>query len=294
MQITGSIVAIVTPFSGGIPDIASLQGLVKWHIDQGTDGIVIVGSTGESALLSEQERLEAIIATVTVARAAERKIKIIAGCGDSSTSETVKMVKDAEACGVDAIMVVAPCYVKPNQEGLKKHFEIICTSTSLPVILYNNPGRTGVDIKTETFEELCQNIKNIIAIKESSADLEKISMLKLKLPERVSLLSGDDSTNIGFMAHGGRGIISVTANVAPKLCKEFIDKWARGDCGGALETHQILMPIHKAMFCQPSPCPVKYALYKLGKINNEVRLPFIPIDEKSESAVIIENVIKVL
>ena len=294
MKVTGSIVALVTPLFNDTVDVNSLQDLVVWHAEQGTDYIVVVGSTGESSLLSEEERVIAIKAAVDGKKKSNDKIKIIAGVGSPSTLETIKMAKNAENCGVDGIMIVTPSYVKPTQAGAIKHFKLVAESVNLPVIIYNHPGRTGTNLQIPTLIELCNTVQSIVAIKDSTANLESIAVLRSQLPEKVTLLSGDDATNIGFLAQGGEGIISVTGNIFPKLCKEFVKSFENGDLKKASDIHKQLMPVHKSMFCEPNPCPAKYALFKMGKIKNEVRMPLFPIEENSVSAESIINSMKMV
>jgi 4-hydroxy-tetrahydrodipicolinate synthase len=281
MKISGSIVALVTPLNNDKVDCQALQGLVCWHHEQGTDGIVVVGSTGGGSLLSGDEREEAIRAAIAQNNVLAKRMKIVAGCGTLSTRETINMVKSAEECGVDAVMVVSPPYVKPTQAGLLAHFKAIVESVSVPVIIYNHPGRTGINIQNETLVAICNDSKNVIAVKDSNPDLSRIARLRKELPSRVSILSGDDATNIGFMAQGGDGIISTTANVFPSLCKKFVEAWNRGDIQEARSIHQKLMPVHDAMFCEPNPGPVIYATAKLRGFSNELRSPLFPVQESS-------------
>ncbi len=284
MELSGSIVALVTPMSHGKVDRQAIQALAQWHFEQGTDALVIVGSTGEGGMLTEDERREALCAVVEKNASLPRKLPIIAGCGTLSTSATVNMVQAAESYGVDAVMVVSPCYVKPTQEGLFRHFRTVAESTKLPMVIYNHPGRTGVNLQNDTLLRLCEACENIVAIKDSNPDLSRIADLRMKLPRRVSLLSGDDATNIGFLAQGGNGIVSVTANVLPDLCKAFTGAWTRGDVKTASELHERLMPVHRAMFCEPNPCPAVFAVSKLRGICNEVRPPLLAVEENSASA----------
>ncbi|MDR1208281.1 MAG: 4-hydroxy-tetrahydrodipicolinate synthase [Holosporales bacterium] len=281
MKISGSIVALVTPLNNDKIDCQALQGLVRWHHVQGTDGIVVVGSTGEGGLLSADERAEAIHAAVAQNNTLAKQMKIIAGCGTLSTRDTINMVQIAEKCGADAIMVVSPPYIKPTQAGLLAHFKAVAESVSVPVVIYNHPGRTGINIQNETLVDICNESKNVIAIKDSNPDLSRIARLRKALPSNVSLLSGDDATNIGFMAQGGDGIISVTANVFPSLCKKFVDAWNRGDIQEANTIHQKLMPVHDVMFCEPNPGPAIYATAKLRGFSNELRSPLFPVQGSS-------------
>jgi 4-hydroxy-tetrahydrodipicolinate synthase len=272
-------------------DYGALQDLVTWHSEQGTDGIVVVGSTGEGSLLSSEERAEAIRVIVDKNCSTANRMKIIAGCGTISTRDTINMVQIAEECGVDAIMVVSPCYIKPTQTGLRSHFYAVARSVSTPVVIYNHPGRTGVDIQNETLINICNELETVVAVKDSNLDLSRIARLRAALPERISLLSGDDAINIGFLAQGGEGIVSVTANVFPNLCKKFMQAWANGDVETARSIHQKLMPVHDAMFCEPNPGPAIYATAKLKGFHNEVRLPLLPVQNGSASAKIIDEAV---
>ncbi|MDR1907540.1 MAG: 4-hydroxy-tetrahydrodipicolinate synthase [Holosporales bacterium] len=292
MKISGSVVALITPMHNDRIDFGALQDLVKWHSTQGTDAIVVVGSTGEGSMLSEGERSEAISAVVSQNNALANRMQIIAGCGTISTRDTVTMVQNAEKCGVDAVMVVSPCYVRPTQEGLYLHFKMVAENVGVPVVLYNHPGRTAVSLQSETIVRLCHEFENVIAVKDSSPDLSRIATLRMDLPERVSLLSGDDATNVGFLAQGGSGIISVTANVFPRLCKEFMQAWQHGDIAAAVAIHQRLMPMHTAMFCEPNPGPVVYATATQRGFHNEVRMPLLPVIEGSKSAKVIDFVVE--
>lgn len=284
MRLEGSIVALVTPMNHGRVDCKAIQDLVQWHGAEGTDAIVVVGSTGEGGLLAEEEREQALHAAVKASQKLGRRVPIIAGCGTLSTKATVASVQAAESYGVDGIMVVSPCYVKPTQEGLYKHFKTVADSTKLPIIVYNNPGRTSVNLQNPTLVRICEACPNVVAIKDSNPDLSRIADLRAQLPSRVSLLSGDDATNIGFLAQGGEGIVSVTANVFPALCKAFTEAWKHGDVKTAFEIHERLMPVHRAMFCEPNPCPAIFAVSFLRGIQNEVVEPLLAVEPGSASA----------
>lgn len=292
MEFAGSMAALVTPLSQGKVDLGAIQALVKWHSEQGTDGLVVVGSTGEGGLLTEAERREVLCTAVEKSRSLPRRIPIVAGCGTLSTSATVDMVQAAASYGVDAVMVVSPCYVKPSPEGLFQHFKSVAESVDLPLVLYNHPGRTGVNLQNETILRLCEVCPNIVALKDSSADLARIADLRLRLPDSVTLLCGDDALNIGFLAQGGSGIISVTANVLPALCKTFTDAWRSGNTKEAAALHARLMPVHKAMFCEPNPAPAVYAVSKLHNFANEVRPPLLAVQPGSASAQRIDEAIR--
>ncbi|MDR0625150.1 MAG: 4-hydroxy-tetrahydrodipicolinate synthase [Holosporales bacterium] len=290
MNISGSFVALVSPFNNDTVDTKALQDLVLWHAENKTDGIVVAGSTGESFLLSEDERSSIIHAAVNASRSHSQIDKttghtpIFAGVSAIATRDAIRLAKEAEKCGADGIMLVTPCYIKPTQEGAVAFFKAVAEQVQLPIIVYNHPLRTGTNLQLKTLIEICEAAQNIVAIKDSSNNLESISLLRQQLPERVSLFSGDDGTNIGFLAQGGSGIISVTANIYPNLCKLLVKSWKEGDCKKAFDIHLSLSQVNKAMFCEPNPCPVKFALFKKGKIKNEVRKPLLPVKDGSPSA----------
>ncbi|MDR1597617.1 MAG: 4-hydroxy-tetrahydrodipicolinate synthase [Holosporales bacterium] len=293
MKIAGSIVALVTPIHDDKVDLPALQELVAWHSSEGTDGIVIVGSTGEGSLLSEEERIEVMSTAVAQNRALANPMQTIAGCGTISTKETINMVQHAEKCGVDAVMVVSPSYIRPSQEGLRQHFGAVAQSVGIPVILYNHPGRTGVNVSNATLVRICNENANVVGIKDSNPDLSRIAELRAELPARVSLLSGDDSINIGFLAQGGEGMVSVTANLFPRLCKKFMQAWNGGDAGKAFAYHKGLLPVHKAMSCESNPIAVVYGLSTIKKgVHNEVRAPLLPIAKGSASAGVIDAAVQ--
>lgn len=269
----------------------ALQALVTWHAQEGTDGLVIAGSTGEGGLLSADERQEMFRASVEANKAASRPMMLIAGCGTSSTATTIEGIQQAETCGMDAVMVVSPSYVRPSQRGALLHFQAAARATRLPVILYNHPGRTGFALHNDTVVELAETCPNIVALKDSCPDLSRVADLRRRLPNSFTLLSGDDATNIGFLAQGGEGIISVTGNIFPDLNGKFIKFWDNGEVQKAFELHEALMPVHKAMFCEPNPSPVVFALSRIRGLANEVRLPLLPIEEGSASACLIEEAI---
>jgi 4-hydroxy-tetrahydrodipicolinate synthase len=298
-MLTGSIVALVTPFKNGTVDIPALQELVAWQARCETDAIVVAGSTGESFLLSEEERSEVIRAAVEASKtccsskACGRSLPIFAGVSAIATRDAIRLAKNAEKLGASGIMLVTPCYIKPTQEGAIAFFTEVAEQISIPLIIYNHPGRTGTNLQIQTLLEICDTASNVVAIKDSSNNLESISLLRGRLPERISLLSGDDATNIGFLAQGGSGIISVTANILPSNCKNLVDAWGGGDVKEAFEIHSALAQVNRAMFCEPNPCPVKFALFKMGKIKNEVRKPLLPVQEGSAAAETIMSALRV-
>ncbi|GHS97477.1 4-hydroxy-tetrahydrodipicolinate synthase [Alphaproteobacteria bacterium] len=292
MKITGSFVALITPLHHDKIDVEALQGLVQWHSQQGTDGLVVLGSTGISSLLEVHERKEVLQTVVRTNAALKKKMKIIAGCGPFSTRDVQKEAKMAADSGVDALMLSAPCYVKPTQEGLFKHFVNVSETVSLPFVIYNNPGRACINLQLGTLIRMCDTMPQIVAIKDSTSDLSRVSFLQSNLKGRVTLLAGDDAVNLGFLAQGGDGTISVTANVFPGAMKAFVKAWQEGNIQEASRIHQVLGPVHEQMFCEPNPCPAVFALAQAGKVHNEVRLPLLPVEQESASAQAIEEAVQ--
>ena len=272
--IQGSIVAIATPMDTGQKidteiDYPSLANLVEYHIEQGTSGIVVVGTTGESATLSEKEHCEVIKAVVD---SAAGRITVIAGTGANSTHEAIRLTKFAKEVGADACLLVTPYYNKPTQRGLYLHHKIIADSVDIPQILYNVPGRTACDLLPETVAELSQ-ISNIVGLKEATGDLSRVRLLRDCCGESFALLSGDDETARDFMLAGGDGVVSVTANVAPRLMAQMCARATAGDREGAGEVDKHLTELHRTLFLEANPIPVKWALCELGLIKNGIRLP---------------------
>lgn len=277
----GSIVALVTPFSNGIVDEKAFQNLVEWQIQEGTHGLVPVGTTGESPTLSHEEHKRVVELCIEVANG---RVPVIAGAGSNSTSEAVELARHAKDAGADAVLVVTPYYNKPTQSGLYSHYQVINDSVDLPIIIYNIPGRSVIDLSQDTLVRLAE-LPNIVGIKDATAKIPRVSATRLVIGSGFCQLSGEDPTALAFLAHGGHGCISVTANVAPKLCAEFQNSWANGNSVRALELHDKLMPLHTSLFLETSPAPVKYALSLLSKINPDVRLPLVEINEKTKKSV---------
>jgi len=277
----GSIVALITPFRNGSIDPSALQSLVEWHIEQGTHGLVPVGTTGESPTLSHAEH-ERVVELVV--EAAARRVPVIAGAGSNSTDEAIHLAEHAARVGADAILVVTPYYNKPTQEGLFAHFKAVHDAIDLPLIIYNIPGRSVVDMTVDTMAALAK-LKNVVGVKDATCDLARPLLTTLACGEDFCQLSGEDITALAFLAHGGQGCISVTANVAPRQCSEMQDAWLRGDASGALAIHKRLTPLHKALFLETSPAPVKYAVSRLGKCAPDVRLPLVPPKAPTRAAV---------
>ena len=265
----GSIVAIVTPFRKGKVDEKALGNLIEWHIRQGTNAIVPCGTTGESATLDYEEHHRVIRFTV---EAVNKRVPVIAGTGANATDETIMITKEAKKSGADAALVVAPYYNKPTQEGLFRHYKAVAEAVKIPLILYNVPGRTAVNILPSTVARLAE-ISNIVAIKEATGDMKQASEIIRLCGNRITVLSGDDFTTLPLMALGGKGTISVTANVAPRLVSQMCALWEKGRFNEARKLHFKLEPLNAAMFIETNPIPVKTALALMGKIREEFRLP---------------------
>lgn len=269
-MIRGSIPALVTPFRDGAVDEPTFRDLIEWLIQSGSHGLVPVGTTGESATLSHDEHQR--VTEITVEMAAGR-VPVIAGCGSNSTQEAVSLIKHAEKAGADAALVVVPYYNKPNQEGIYLHFKALTEASGLPIILYNIPGRSVVDMAPETMGRLAE-LKTIIGVKDATGNIARVSQQRMTCGKDFIQLSGNDETALAFNASGGNGCISVAANVAPELCAQFQEATLAGDYAKALELNDKLFPLHMALFSDASPGPTKYALWKLGRFPSyEVRLP---------------------
>jgi 4-hydroxy-tetrahydrodipicolinate synthase len=265
----GSIVAIVTPFKKGKVDEKALGDLIDWHIQQGTNAIVPCGTTGESATLDYKEHYRVVRFTV---EAVNKRVPVIAGTGANSTDETIMITKEAKKAKSDAALIVAPYYNKPTQEGLYRHYKMVAEAVNIPIVLYNVPGRTAVNMLPPTVARLAE-IKNIVAIKEATGDLRQVSDLLRLCGDRLAVLSGDDFTTLPLMALGGKGVISVTANVAPKMVSDMCAFWEQGRYDEARALHFKLEPLNAAMFIETNPIPVKTALALMGRIPEEFRMP---------------------
>ena len=277
-MIRGSIVAIVTPFKDGAVDYGKLEELIEFHIESGTHGIVPVGTTGESPTLSHAEHEEVIKFTVDTVRG---RIPVVAGTGSNSTEEALRLTEFAEQAGADAALVVTPYYNKPTQEGIYLHFRTLADGTSLPLILYNVPGRTVVNMEPETVERLFCDCKNVIGIKEASGSLEQASRIIFLCGEDLILLSGDDAVNYPLLTIGAKGFISVTANIAPADVSEMYNSFAMGEFEKAKELHYRLFPLNSVLFVESNPIPVKAALALMGKISPEIRPPLYELSGKN-------------
>jgi 4-hydroxy-tetrahydrodipicolinate synthase len=280
----GSIVALITPFSDGEVDEQSIRKLVDWHVEQGTHGIVPCGTTGESPTLSHDEHMQV---TEIVVEQADGRLPVIAGAGSNSTIEAVELTKHAKEAGADGVLHVTGYYNKPSQEGIYQHFKAINDAVDIPIIVYNIPPRAIVDISVDTMARLAA-LPNVVGVKDATADLSRPSREQMAIDDDWCQLSGEDGTALAYMAHGGDGCISVSANVAPKQCSEFQEACMAGDFKTALEYQHRLMPLHVALFLEPSPGGVKHAAGQLGLCSPEVRLPMVPptrpTQEKVEGA----------
>ena len=281
-MITGSLVAIVTPMhEDGSVDLNSLAGLIEHHIEAGTDGIISVGTTGESATLSHDEHQVVIEKTI---QCVNGRIPVIAGTGSNSTAEALELTKIAHELGADACLLVVPYYNKPPQEGLYQHFKLIAESVPIPQILYNVPGRTSVDLHNSTAIRL-SHIDNIIGIKDATADIERGRKLIEQSPDNFVSYSGQDTAAMDLMLAGAKGTISVTANVAPKLMHEMCTAAVAGNTDLAVELNNKLMPLHEAVFIESNPIPAKWGVAQQGFIQNSLRLPLVPLSDEAQDHV---------
>jgi 4-hydroxy-tetrahydrodipicolinate synthase len=277
----GSITALVTPFSEGKVDYEALASLVEWQISEGSHGLVPVGTTGESPTLDYDEHNDVISRVID---SVAGRVPVIAGTGSNSTLEAIELSQHAQKAGADGLLIVTPYYNKPTQQGLYEHFMALDREVDIPIIIYNIPGRSVIDMNVETMAKLYRDGKNIKGVKDATADLARVSLQRAACGEDFIQLSGEDGTALGFNAHGGRGCISVAANVAPRLCADFQEACLRGDFKTALTLQDRLMPLHKALFLETNPAPAKYALSLLGKIKEDVRLPIVPVTEPVKQA----------
>lgn len=282
-MLKGSLTALVTPFQkGGRFDEKAFRALIEWQLAEGTNGLVPVGTTGESPTLTHEEHRHVIKVCV---EAAGGRVPVVAGAGSNNTEEAIGLVQYAEKAGADAALVVTPYYNKPTQRGLYEHFAAIARATSLPIIIYNIPPRSVIDMTPETMGRLAHEFKNIVGVKDATGKVERVSEQRLACGKDFIQLSGEDASALGFNAHGGVGCISVTANVAPRLCAEFQQATLSNDKERALELQDRLLPLHKAIFAEPGVCGAKYALSRLGKIENVTRLPLVPVEEATAAKI---------
>jgi len=282
IQIRGSIPAIVTPMhEDGSLDLPAFRKLIDWHVEEGTNGLVVVGTSGESATLSVDEH---ILMVKTAVEHTAKRFPIIAGAGGNSTSEAVELAKAAKEVGADATLQVVPYYNKPTQEGMYQHFRRIAESVDLPVILYNVPGRTVADMNHDTVLRLA-DVPGIVGVKEATGNIDRAANLITYAPAHFAIYSGDDPTAIALMLLGGHGNISVTANVAPRAMSELCRAALAGDAITARKIHLSLLSLHKQMFCESNPIPAKWALAALGRMESGIRLPLTPLDARYHDAV---------
>ena len=271
----GSITALVTPMQNGSLDEEAFRSFVEWQIEEGSHGLVPVGTTGESPTLSHDEHKRVVEVCV---EAANGRVPVIAGAGSNNTREAIDLAKFAEGAGADALLVVTPYYNKPNQEGLYQHYKAINDAVGIPIFIYNIPPRSVIDMSVETMARLFE-LKNIAGVKDATGKVDRISLQRDAMGADFIQLSGDDSTALAVMAHGGHGCVSVTSNVAPKLLSEFQTACLAGDYAKALIYQDRLMPLHTALFLEPNPAGVKYALSVIGKMRDDVRLPMMKVEE---------------
>ena len=277
----GSFTALITPFKNGKVDEEAFRRFVEWQIHEGSHGLVPTGTTGESPTLDYDEHKRVVELTVEVARG---RVPVIAGTGSNSTAEAIELSQYAEKSGADALLIVTPYYNKPTQDGLYAHFKAINDAVGIPIIIYNIPPRSTIDMSVATMARLFE-LKNIAGVKDATAKLDRVSQQRLAMGPDFCQLSGEDATALALMAHGGHGCISVTSNVAPRLCAEFQNYCLKGDFKSALAIQDRLMPLHDVLFVETNPGPVKYALSRLGFCSTETRLPLVPISESSRKLV---------
>jgi len=273
-NLTGTYTAIVTPFKNGQLDVPALEKLIQFQIKGGVDGIVPVGTTGESATVSYEEHIEIIRLAV---KCAAGRVLVVAGTGGNSTSEAVYLTQEAEKAGADASLQVAPYYNKPSQEGLFQHFRAVASATKLPLMLYSIPGRCGIEIGVDTVKRLAEACPNIVAIKEAGGNADRVSQLRAALGPKFIILSGDDSLTLPFMSVGAQGVVSVASNIIPKAVSTMVRAYAAGDVKAAQKLHAKNYPIFKDLFLETNPVPVKAALVMMGMMTEEYRLPLVPM-----------------
>jgi 4-hydroxy-tetrahydrodipicolinate synthase len=277
----GSFTALVTPFKNGELDESAFRGLVDWQVAEGTGGFVPVGTTGESPTLSHDEHNLVVEWCVEQVNG---RVPVVAGAGSNSTAEAIELARNAEEAGADAVLVVTPYYNKPTQEGLYQHFKSINDAIGIPIIIYNIPARSVIDMSVDTMKRLFE-LPNIAGVKDATANVVRVSQQRAAMGPDFNQLSGEDATALGFMAHGGHGCISVTSNVAPRLCAAFQSACLKGDYGAALELQDKLLPLHSALFVETNPAPAKYALSLLGRCAPTIRLPLVLLSDKSKAIV---------
>ena len=278
---TGSLVALVTPFRNDAVDEAAFQAFVEWQISQGTHGIIPCGTTGESPTLSHTEHKRVVELAI---EASGGRIPVIAGTGSNSTAEAIELTRHAKEAGADAALVVTPYYNKPTQDGLYHHFKAIHDAVELPIVIYNIPGRSVIDMTVATMARLAK-LPNIVGVKDATANLQRPLDVRREIGPDFCQLSGEDATIVAFLAQGGVGCISVTANVAPGLCAQLHNAWRAGNYQEVFRIRDLLGPLHNAMFLEPNPCPAKYGVSLLGRCENSVRLPLVTVSKDTEAKV---------
>ncbi|MEO1280438.1 MAG: 4-hydroxy-tetrahydrodipicolinate synthase [Pseudomonadota bacterium] len=281
MTFKGSYTALVTPFDGDGLDEDAFQRLVSWQIAEGTHGLVPVGTTGESPTLNHDEHKRVVELTIQTANG---RVPVIAGSGSNSTAEAIDLAKHAQSAGASAVLVVTPYYNKPTQDGLYAHYKAINDALNIPIIIYNIPGRSVVDMSVETMARLYA-LPNITGVKDATANLARVSQQRAAMGPEFNQLSGEDATALGFMAHGGDGCISVASNVAPRLCSQFQEACLAGDYAKALKLQDQLMPLHDVLFVETNPSPAKYALMRLGICKADARLPMVPLKDETKARI---------
>jgi 4-hydroxy-tetrahydrodipicolinate synthase len=277
----GSLVALITPFRDGAVDEKAFRDFVAWQIAEGTNGLVPCGTTGESPTLSHDEHKQVVELCIEVAKG---KVPVIAGTGSNSTAEAIELTRHAQEAGADGALVVTPYYNKPTQEGLYQHFKAIHDATDIPIVVYNIPPRSIVDMSVATMARLAK-LPRIVGVKDATNDLTRPVRTKLAIGAKFCLLSGEDGTALAYLAQGGHGCISVTANVAPRLCADLHDAWGKGDVKTAMRLNERLMPLHEALFAETSPAPVKFAASLLGKTREACRLPLAELMPETKERV---------
>ncbi len=280
-MLQGSLPALITPFRNGIVDERAYQNLVVTQIEAGSHGLVPCGTTGESVTLSDAEHQRVVALCV---EAAAGKVPVVAGAGSNSTAHAIELAKEAKAAKADAVLVVSPYYNNPSQEGLYQHFKAISDAVDIPIVVYNIPGRSVVDISVETMGRIAK-LNNVIGLKDATNDLARVARQRAACGDKFIQISGDDGNALGYVALGGRGCISVTANVAPKLCAQMQNAALKGDFAAARAIDGKLSALHKALFIEPSPAPAKYACSLLNLCSEEVRLPIVPCSEAAKTQI---------
>ncbi|MDC9835959.1 4-hydroxy-tetrahydrodipicolinate synthase [Rhizobium binxianense] len=278
----GSITALVTPFADGRVDEVALRGLIEWQIEEGSSGLVPCGTTGESPTLSHAEHKQVVELTIETAKG---RVPVIAGAGSNSTDEAIDFVHHAQQAGADGLLIVSPYYNKPTQEGIYQHFKAIDAEANIPIIVYNIPGRSVIDIQVETLARIFKDCPNVKGVKDATGNLLRPSLERIACGKDFNLLTGEDGTALGYMAHGGHGCISVTANIAPRLCADFQNACLNGDFASALELQDRLMPLHQALFLETNPAGPKYALQRLGRMHGDLRLPLVTVSRSVQDEI---------